>query len=190
MMVINEMSIEECVALLVRSTLFRLGCARDNQPYVIPISLAYDKASASLYGFTTLGQKIQWMRTNPLVCVQADDIAAPDQWKSVVVNGRFEELPQTPPTESNSGRLPERAGSEDTPAALLPPEERPLSAATVGAGHEPRAMAFDMLSRLPAWWQPGSAAWAQRAHLGSTERFVSIFFRIRVESMTGHVATR
>ena len=78
-MVINEMSREECVALLVRATVFRLGCARDNQPYVLPISLAYDEASASLYGFTTLGQKIEWMRANPLVCVETDDIVGPDQ---------------------------------------------------------------------------------------------------------------
>jgi hypothetical protein len=113
----------------------------------------------------------------------------------VVVNGRFEELPQTPRAEPAPGRVPERAGIEDTPVALRPPNARPLNArpltaANVGAGNEPRAVAFDVLSRLPAWWQPGSAAWAARVHRGSTEPFVSIFYRIRIENMTGHVATR
>src|ERR1700676_217297 len=72
----------------------RLGCARDNQPYIVPIYFAYEPDH--LYGFATLGQKIEWMRTNPRVCVQADEVLSNDDWISVIALGRYEELPDTP----------------------------------------------------------------------------------------------
>ena len=72
----------------------RLGCASKNQPYVVPIYFAYE--SGQLFGFSTLGQKIDRMRTNPLVCVQADEIVSEDSWTSVLVSGRYEELSDCP----------------------------------------------------------------------------------------------
>jgi nitroimidazol reductase NimA-like FMN-containing flavoprotein (pyridoxamine 5'-phosphate oxidase superfamily) len=52
-----------------------------------------------LYTFSTAGKKIEWMRANPRVCVEADEITNPDQWLSVVVFGDYEELPDTPKYE-------------------------------------------------------------------------------------------
>ena len=49
-----------------------------------------------IYGFSTLGQKIEWMRSNPLVCLEIDEHTSHHQWMSVVVSGRYEELPDTP----------------------------------------------------------------------------------------------
>jgi len=40
-MVITQMSEEECRAFLASASLGRLGCARDNQPYVVPTPFAY-----------------------------------------------------------------------------------------------------------------------------------------------------
>src|SRR4051812_44247769 len=77
-MVIREMSRERCLQVLAAATLARLACAHENQPYVVPVYIAYDKASECLYGFTTPGQKVEWMRTNPRVCVEVDEIAAHD----------------------------------------------------------------------------------------------------------------
>jgi len=45
------------------------------------------------YAFTTCGQKIEWMRANPLICVEVDEVAADDQWRSLVAIWRYEELP-------------------------------------------------------------------------------------------------
>jgi hypothetical protein len=67
---------------------------RDDQPYIVPIYLSYD--GTHLYGLTTLGQKIEWMRSNPRVCVEIDERTSHFQWTSVVVFGRYEELPDTP----------------------------------------------------------------------------------------------
>ena len=95
-MVIRELSRKECLGVLARARLARLACAHENQPYVVPLYLAYDDASGFLYGFTTPGQKVEWMRANPLVCVEVDEVTANDQWVSVIALGRYEELPQTP----------------------------------------------------------------------------------------------
>ena len=93
-MLVREMSREECEDLLGRLDFGRLACARDNQPYVVPIYFASEPGC--LYGFATMGQKIEWMRLNPLVCVEADEVRGVSEWASVVVRGRYEEFPDTP----------------------------------------------------------------------------------------------
>lgn len=93
-MLIHRLGREECGELLTKLGSGRLGCARDNQPYIVPIYFAYEPDR--LYGFATFGRKIDWMRTNPLVCVQADEVRGPNNWASVLVMGQYEELPDTP----------------------------------------------------------------------------------------------
>jgi len=89
---INEISNQDCRAVLTRSSIGRLGCALDNQPYVVPIYFAYE--ADYVYILSTFGQKIEWMRANPKVCIQVDEIANQSQWVSVIANGIFEELPE------------------------------------------------------------------------------------------------
>jgi nitroimidazol reductase NimA-like FMN-containing flavoprotein (pyridoxamine 5'-phosphate oxidase superfamily) len=104
-MQIEEMTVGECRAMLARRHIARLACAHNNQPYVVPIHVAFD--GVSLYGYSTLGQKIEWMRQNPLVCVEMDEIVADAQWESVVAFGSYEELLATLEDE-NSRREAER----------------------------------------------------------------------------------
>lgn len=91
---IEELTHQASLELLARSRLGRLACTRGDQPYVVPIYFAY--ARQHLYGFSTMGQKVEWMRTNPLVCIEVDEIVRSNQWVSVVVLGRYEELTDTP----------------------------------------------------------------------------------------------
>jgi hypothetical protein len=93
-MVIREMTDDECRDALGRINFGRLACARDYQPYVVPIYFSCE--GDYLYGFSTMGQKIEWMRINPLVCVEIDERTSRDRWMSVVVSGRYQELPDTP----------------------------------------------------------------------------------------------
>jgi nitroimidazol reductase NimA-like FMN-containing flavoprotein (pyridoxamine 5'-phosphate oxidase superfamily) len=93
-MIIQEMTPAECLELLQQTGIGRLACARSGQPYVVPIYFAVNKEH--LYGFSTLGKKIEWMRANPLVCVEVDEIISPGQWRSVIVFGRYHELPDLP----------------------------------------------------------------------------------------------
>lgn len=90
-MILKELTQEECSAVLSGSRVGRLGCVRDGQPYVVPITFAF--AEHSLYSFSLLGQKIEWMRANPRACVQIDEMGEDGGWKSVVVSGSYMELP-------------------------------------------------------------------------------------------------
>lgn len=96
-MIICEMTEDECDTALQQVVFGRLACARYDQPYIVPIYFSYDRKY--LYGVTTLGQKIDWMRSNPLVCVEIDERTNHYQWMSIVVFGRYEELPETPEYE-------------------------------------------------------------------------------------------
>jgi len=80
----------ECEQLLSRVSIGRLGCSLNDQPYVVPVCFAYEPEW--LYVFSTLGKKIEWMRQNPMVCLQVDEIANPSNWTSVVINGTYLEL--------------------------------------------------------------------------------------------------
>jgi hypothetical protein len=70
-MLIHEMTGDECRIALEQADLGRLACVRGDRPYIVPIYFSYD--DKHLYGVTTLGQKIEWMRSNPLVCVEVDE---------------------------------------------------------------------------------------------------------------------
>lgn len=93
-MLIRELSSQASLELLTRTRLGRLACAQGTQPYIVPIYFAY--AAGSLYSFATVGRKIEWMRANPLVCVEVDEVVSSQQWTSVVAFGRYEELPDEP----------------------------------------------------------------------------------------------
>ena len=91
-MVINEMTKEECGAFLTSASLGRLGCSLDNQPYVVPIYFVYEPGY--IYALSTFGQKTEWMRANPKVCLEVDEITNQTQWISVIANGHYQELPE------------------------------------------------------------------------------------------------
>jgi uncharacterized protein len=90
---IISISQEECSELLSRISIGRLACSLDNQPYIVPVGFSYEPGS--IYIFSTLGQKIKWMRQNPKVCLQADEIGSGSNWMSVVVIGRYLELTES-----------------------------------------------------------------------------------------------
>lgn len=90
-MVVEEMNDEECRSILARNSIGRLGCARNDQPYVLPAYFAYD--AGYIYMFSTFGEKIEWMRANPKVCVEVEELAE-SGWVSVIANGRYQELPE------------------------------------------------------------------------------------------------
>jgi uncharacterized protein len=93
-MLVREMDRRECHELLARLGFGRLACSHDNQPYIVPTYFAADPDH--LYGFATVGQKIEWMRSNPLVCIEVDEVKSHIDWASVVVLGHYEEFPDTP----------------------------------------------------------------------------------------------
>lgn len=87
---IVEASQEECRELLRRASLGRLGCSLQDQPYVVPVRFFYEPDH--FYSFSTTGKKIEWMRQNPKVCLQVDEVTDRSNWLSVIVNGTYCEL--------------------------------------------------------------------------------------------------
>jgi uncharacterized protein len=89
-MVINELSEQECLAVLGRAQIARLGCSHQDQPYIIPLQIAY--AEKFVYVLSTYGQKIDWMRENPKVCLEVEEGKGGSDWASVIVYGAYREL--------------------------------------------------------------------------------------------------
>jgi len=129
---IRELNTRESLDLLSHSRLGRLACAHEAQPYIVPLYFAYD--DDYLYSFSTFGQKIEWMRANPSVCVEVDEVVSPQQWVSVVVFGQFEEMPDVPEwqraREYTHKKLLERNAIWWEPAyarTIVSDKERPLA---------------------------------------------------------------
>ena len=68
----------------------RIGCSADGETYVVPISYAYD--GNFIYCHSYEGKKLAIMRKNPKVCFQVDNMHDMANWKSVIVQGHFEEM--------------------------------------------------------------------------------------------------
>jgi nitroimidazol reductase NimA-like FMN-containing flavoprotein (pyridoxamine 5'-phosphate oxidase superfamily) len=151
-MFIQEMTEAECLTTLARTRLGRLACAHENQPYVVPIYFVYEQLY--LYGFTTPGQKVEWMRSNPQVCVELDEIVDDTQWMSIIIFGNYKELPDS------------QEGKE--------------------GGNWERQHAFELLQQYAEWWEPGIAS---SIHRHTVEPWVPIFYRIRIDRVSGRRVT-
>lgn len=88
---VRNLSTLECRQVLDANRLAHLACSNDGRPYIIPIYYAY--ADNALYAFSMPGKKIEWMRANPLVSALVEERRKGREWKSVIADGRYEELP-------------------------------------------------------------------------------------------------
>jgi hypothetical protein len=89
-MQVREMTDRECWSTLAAAHLGRLACALEDQPYIVPVQFVVN--DEFVYSFALPGQKLDWMRRNPRVCLETDDVRQVDQWTSVIAEGRYEEL--------------------------------------------------------------------------------------------------
>lgn len=92
-MLIQDTTPEMNISLLKSTNLGHIACAQGSQPYVTPFIYMYHENF--IYSFATVGQKIEWMRANPLVCVEVEKIVSRQEWQTVVIFGRYQELPET-----------------------------------------------------------------------------------------------
>lgn len=95
-MVIHELAPADCAEVLSRASVARLACCRMNQPYVVPVSFVYDPRQVCLFCFSSIGKKVEWMRANPSVCVEVEDLEDRFNWTTIVIFGRYSELTQAP----------------------------------------------------------------------------------------------
>jgi uncharacterized protein len=99
-MEINDMTEQECRAALAAASFGRIGYSLADQPYIVPVYFVYENGFVYVLG--TAGQKIEWMRRNPRVCFQVDDISSETRWISVIALGRYQELREPQFTEERA----------------------------------------------------------------------------------------
>jgi uncharacterized protein len=87
---ITPISKQECTEFLERASVGRLACSLNDRPYVVPVCFVYEPDQ--IYVFSTFGKKIEWLRQNSKVCLQADEIGSRSNWISVVIDGNYLEL--------------------------------------------------------------------------------------------------
>lgn len=127
-MLIHKLSPPECEEVLKRADLARLACTHDGQPYIVPIHFSFDVERGCLYTFSTVGQKIAWMRDNPKVCVEVEEVADKNHWTTVLVFGRYQEINDSDEEAETRKRAWERFQQRPEwwfpAAAKLPSRER------------------------------------------------------------------
>lgn len=92
-MELTEMSDDTCIEFLANHTFGHLGSMGNKYPYVVPVHYAYD--SRKVFLFSMPGQKVDHLRTVPYACLQVEEMEKDRMWKSVLVQGRFDELADT-----------------------------------------------------------------------------------------------
>lgn len=90
MIEVQELSNSEITDFIAEMDYGHLGLAKDNQPYVVPVHYAYSEPY--IYIYTTVGLKSEIIRANPNVCLQIEDVADREDWRSVIVRGNAVEI--------------------------------------------------------------------------------------------------
>lgn len=112
-----ELTPADIATLLEEELVGRIGCHADGLTYVVPVIYAYD--SGSVYVLSTEGQKVEMMRSNPDVCFEVDRYEGPGRWRSVVAQGRYEELDEEGVERAKAllrARVAERSGTGSGPS--------------------------------------------------------------------------
>jgi uncharacterized protein len=74
---------------LRRQVIGRIGMHAGGETYVVPIIYAWD--GECIYVQSIEGRKISMMRENPQICFEVDEYER-GSWRSVIVDGTYEEL--------------------------------------------------------------------------------------------------
>jgi nitroimidazol reductase NimA-like FMN-containing flavoprotein (pyridoxamine 5'-phosphate oxidase superfamily) len=88
--VIEELDKREIDAFLRRQRVGRVGCHAGGRTYVVPVIYVWD--GEYVYVQSIEGRKIQMMRANPHVCFEVDQYEPDGNWRSVILEGTYEEL--------------------------------------------------------------------------------------------------
>ncbi len=102
----------------------RLGCHFQGKTYVVPIQYRFQGDHILCYSME--GMKLDYMRANPMVCFEVDQIESMSQWTSVILWGRFVELGRTPPSAEDLGWFSLENLKAKTRPNSPPPEGQPF----------------------------------------------------------------
>ena len=89
---ITNLKKSECLKILKNNYIGHLAYVYKNLPFVIPITYYYNRKNITIIGYTGEGHKTRALRLNNAVSLQVTEIQSIDNWKSVLIQGTFEEL--------------------------------------------------------------------------------------------------
>lgn len=87
---LTELAPDIIETMLTNQYFGRIGCAAGNRVLIEPVMYYYD--GHFIYGLTRQGTKTQFLQKNPFVAFEIDEMISPDIWRSVVIEGIYEEL--------------------------------------------------------------------------------------------------
>lgn len=87
---IGKLSPEQIEEILKRNVFGHLGCNDGFNTYVYPINFLYD--GHFIICHSQMGDKIKVMQQNNRVCLQIDEIKNDLNWKSVMIQGEYQEI--------------------------------------------------------------------------------------------------
>lgn len=63
----------EVISEVVRNSMIcRIGLAKDNRPYIVPVSFGYDGQAIYFHSAVHAGKKIEYIQENPQVCFECE----------------------------------------------------------------------------------------------------------------------
>ena len=104
----GPLTTDEIAHILQRQTVGRLGVMNGKVPYVVPIVYVFD--GDHIYGHSREGLKVTLMRKNKSVCLQVDEVDSLDTWRSVLIQGVYQELRSAKDIEAASKLIKDRFG--------------------------------------------------------------------------------
>ena len=87
---LGTLSLQQMDETLRTQLVGRIGCHAEGMTYIVPISYAFD--GSFIYCHTHEGLKTKLMRNNPSICFEVEDVLDMGHWKTVVIQGVYEEL--------------------------------------------------------------------------------------------------
>jgi len=89
---IKNLSTEECLRVLANNHIGKLGYIYANWPFITPITYFHDAEEKCIISYSAEGHKMYAMGMYGKVALQVDEISGMKKWKSVLVQGEFEQL--------------------------------------------------------------------------------------------------
>ncbi|WP_343487256.1 pyridoxamine 5'-phosphate oxidase family protein [Allomuricauda sp. d1] len=89
---IKNLEMDKCLEVLGNNLIGRIGYIFGQSPFIVPITYFHDKEQKCIISYSAEGHKMEAMRRYDIIALQVDEIDSIEQWKSVLVQGRFEEL--------------------------------------------------------------------------------------------------
>lgn len=87
---IGKLPVSKIDLVLKENILGRIGCSYQGKTYIVPTNYVYDGKNIICHSLT--GMKIDMMRKNPSVCFEVEDMKSMTEWKTVILQGQFQEL--------------------------------------------------------------------------------------------------